>query len=88
MWVPLSPKKPGEAGHESGNPHLDVDKILAIWRKSVPVEVRRRWVVIDPDEKDRTVEIADPTALLPRNIKIVPPTRVVRASDEAEEVER
>lgn len=74
IWIPLSPKASGEEGNERGNPHLDVNKVLAIWRKSVPREIRRRWLVVDPTEKDRAVEVADPTVLLPRNIRIVPPT--------------
>lgn len=80
VWVPLQPKASGEQGNEGGNPHLDVDKVMAIWRKSVPLEKRRQWLVIDPSRKDRSVEVADPTQLLPRNIRIVPPTRTADAA--------
>lgn len=53
IWVPLRPKKSGETGHERGNPHVDVDKVLAIWRASVPEEERRKWHVVDPAPADR-----------------------------------
>lgn len=72
LWVPLSPVASGEEGNERGNPHLDVAKVLDIWRKSVPRQVRRKWVIVDPISRDRSVEIEDPTKILPRNIRIVP----------------
>lgn len=74
VWVPLSPKASGAEGNENGNPHLNVAKVLDIWRKSVPRQTRRQWLVADPNERDRAVEVADPTRLLPRGIRIVPPT--------------
>ena len=82
IWVPLNPKEPGEAGNENGNPHLNVETVLALWRRSVPKELRRQWMIVDPAKKDRTIAVTDPTALLPRNIKIVPPSRVARAAEE------
>ncbi len=48
LWAPLSPKASGKKGNESGNPHVDVSEVLAIWRDSVSDEVRRSWAVIDP----------------------------------------
>ncbi len=59
LWVPLRPKASGQPGHERGNPYIDVETILAIWRDSVPAETRRQWLIVDPAEKDR---LADPTA--------------------------
>ena len=79
VWVPLAPKKAGAAGNEGGNPHLDVDVVLSLWRQSVSKESRRRWMIVDPLKNDRVIEVQDPTALLPRNIRIVPPTRTARA---------
>jgi hypothetical protein len=38
---------------------VDVEKVLAIWRASVPAEVRRQWLVIDPHELDRVRGSAD-----------------------------
>jgi hypothetical protein len=54
IWLPLQPKASGETGHERGNPHVDVKKVLAIWRASVPEEERRQWHVVDPAPEDRT----------------------------------
>ena len=53
LWVPLQPKASGQPGHERGNPYIDVRRILAIWRASVPEEKRRDWFVIDPAKEDR-----------------------------------
>jgi len=47
LWVPLSPKRAGEDGNEKGNPFVEVDKVLALWRKSVPQDVRDQWFCID-----------------------------------------
>ena len=51
LWVPLRPKKGGSEGNERGNPHVDVDEVLAIWRQSVTDEVRRSWAIIDPPNR-------------------------------------
>lgn len=48
LWVPLSPKDPGKKGNERGNPHVDIDTVLALWRQSVPEELRDDWAIIDP----------------------------------------
>jgi hypothetical protein len=72
VWVPLKPQNPGEEGNQNGNPYIDVEKVLAIWRRSVSTEKRRQWVIVDPTALDRAVEVDDPTALLPKNIRIAP----------------
>lgn len=71
VWVPLKPKRSGEPGNDGGNPHLDVDKVLSIWRQSVPVKHRREWMIVDPADKDRSLVVPDPSRMLPRNIRIV-----------------
>ncbi len=81
VWVPMSPKQSGEEGNEGGNPHVDVSKVMEIWRQSVSRDVRRQWLIVDPTEQDRAVEVADPTRILPRNIRIVPSTRTAEAND-------
>jgi len=81
VWVPLSPKQSAEKGNESGNPYVDVSKVMEIWRKSVSRDVRRRWLIVDPTEQDRAVEVSDPTRILPRNIRIVPPARTAESTD-------
>lgn len=64
LWIPLSPKESGQPGHERGNPYIKVDNILAIWRDSVPAEVRKKWLVIDQPEADRVNEIPEGLASL------------------------
>jgi hypothetical protein len=81
LWMPLSPKPAGEDGNEAGNPYVDVNKVLAIWRNSVPRETRRRWLNVDPTREDRSVVVDDPTRILPRNIRIVPPAVTADAGD-------
>jgi hypothetical protein len=49
LWTPLRPAQGGQAGNERGNPHLDVSEVLAMWRESVPEELRRKWLNIDED---------------------------------------
>ena len=58
LWVPLRPKASGKEGNERGNPHLDVNEVLAIWRKSVSDGVRRKWVIIDPPNQVPRMTVA------------------------------
>lgn len=53
LWVPLQPKQAGRPGNERGNPHINVDQILAMWRESVPTETRMKWFTVDPSPADR-----------------------------------
>lgn len=55
VWVPLRPKRSGAAGNESGNPYVNVDSVLALWRNSVSAETRNEWFNVDPTEADRIV---------------------------------
>ncbi len=56
LWAPLNPVQAGEKGNERGNPHIDVKEVLAIWRESVPEELRKKWWNIDPADEDRILE--------------------------------
>jgi hypothetical protein len=56
LWAPLKPIQGGQKGNERGNPHIDVKEVLAIWRASVPEELRKKWPNIDPTEEDRLPE--------------------------------
>lgn len=49
LWIPLRAAQGGQAGNERGNPHLDVDEVLSLWRDSVPEELRQKWGNIDED---------------------------------------
>jgi hypothetical protein len=48
LWVPLYPAKGGTSGNPRGNPHINVDEVLAIWRASVSDDSVAGWVNIDP----------------------------------------
>ena len=52
LWTPLQPVQGGEEGNARGNPHIDVKEVLALWRESVPEELRNKWWNIDPTEED------------------------------------
>jgi hypothetical protein len=52
LWTPLQPVQGGAEGNERGNPHLDLNEVLAIWRESVPEEARKQWLNVDPTEED------------------------------------
>ena len=55
LWVPMKPSKGGTEGNEDGNPHIDPDTILDIWRASVPESVRNSWYVVDPWPEDAVI---------------------------------
>jgi hypothetical protein len=53
LWIPIHPAQGGEEGNKRGNPHVDVKKVLALWRLSVSQDLRSKWFNIDPTEEDR-----------------------------------
>jgi hypothetical protein len=65
LWIPIRPKPSRAKGNEMGNPYVSVDRVLAIWRASVPKEEREKWLVIDPHPADRVLQVADVETLLP-----------------------
>ncbi|MCA9121407.1 MAG: hypothetical protein H6822_07680 [Planctomycetaceae bacterium] len=52
LWTPLHPVQGGTPGNDRGNPHIDVKEVLAMWRESVPEELRSKWWNIDPTKED------------------------------------
>ena len=84
LWVPLRPKASGRQGNERGNPYVDVNKVLAIWRASVDEETRKKWPVIDPAPEDRILDVAAIDTLIPVQDPDNPPSRdpVVREPSE------
>ena len=56
LWVPLHPVNGRQEGNERGTPYVDVKNVLSIWRRSVPDELRQKWLNIDPTEEDRIPE--------------------------------
>jgi len=62
LWTPLHPAPGGQEGNERGNPHVDVNEVFAIWRESVPEDVRKKWVNIDVREEAETAASVQETA--------------------------
>jgi hypothetical protein len=65
LWMPLRPKQGKQPGNQRGNPHVDVNKVLAIWRASVSDDIRKKWPIIDPPEEDRVEEFVGLETLAP-----------------------
>ena len=55
LWVPLMPTPGGQEGNEPGNPHLDVNEVLAMWRESAPEDRRKDWFTVDAAADDQIV---------------------------------
>ncbi len=71
LWAPLAPAQPGKPGNERGNPHIDVNEILAIWRASVSEETRGKWLNINPTKEDMVeIESEDATTPTQEDIKV------------------
>jgi hypothetical protein len=71
LWVPLQPKPAGQDGNEGGNPHVDVDMVLALWRASVSEETRRKWMIVDPSRQDRVIELDEQPQLVARGTEVI-----------------
>jgi hypothetical protein len=65
LWLPLRPKQGRQTGNEMGNPHVDVNQVLAIWRESAAPEERQKWLIADPAREDRIFDVADVKTLIP-----------------------
>jgi hypothetical protein len=62
LWTPLKPAQGGDERNPRGNPHLNIKEVLAIWRESVPEDLRKKWLNIDPTEEDRVLPPAQTLA--------------------------
>lgn len=80
LWTPLRPKAGGKKGNERGNPYVDIDRVLAIWRDSVGKDVRENWVHVDPVSEDRLAESVQLTHLRPAQ----PDTVALAAASDAD----
>ena len=65
LWLPLRPKQGRQKGNESGNPYVDVNQVLAIWRESASPEEREQWLIVDPAREDRVSNVANVKTLVP-----------------------
>jgi hypothetical protein len=48
LWIPIAPVQGGQEGNERGNPHVDVETVLALWRDSVTEDEEEQWVNVWP----------------------------------------
>jgi hypothetical protein len=84
LWVPVRPKQGRQPGNERGNPHVDVDQVLALWRESVPAEIRNKWPVVDPPAEDRIADTSQLVGLIPLQERAAPADQVASAADAEE----
>ncbi len=54
LWVARYPAPGGQEGNKQGNPHLDVNEVLSLWRNSVDQELVDKWVNVEPVKPERT----------------------------------
>jgi hypothetical protein len=47
LWIPRSPVQGGEENNKRGNPHVDVNEVIALWRASVPQDLVSQWVMVN-----------------------------------------
>ncbi len=71
IWVPTAPVQGGMKGNERGNRHVSVKQVLALWRASVPEEIRTKWPVINPPAEDRLLVVKDTERIIPKGFSIV-----------------
>jgi hypothetical protein len=64
LWIPVRPKAAGQEGNERGNPYVDVDQVLALWRASVSEESRQKWLNIDPAAGDPGITLEKQVTLV------------------------
>ncbi|MBI2479746.1 MAG: hypothetical protein HYV60_14270, partial [Planctomycetia bacterium] len=84
LWVPLSPKPPGQRGNEDGNPYINTETILSLWRESSSSEARAVWLNVEPTEiidRDRlqspVAEVVVAELEASEQSKVEAPSRVV-----------
>jgi len=78
LWMPLQPKASGKPGNERGNPHVSVDEVRAIWRDSVPKDVRLTWLIADPAPLDQVDEVGQVANMSP----LQEPAKMTETGDE------
>ena len=75
LWTPLKPAQGGHERNKRGNPHLDIKEVLAIWRESVPEDLRKKWLNIDPTEEDRMLPPTEAVAVTEKPADAQPPPK-------------
>ncbi|MCH5375345.1 MAG: hypothetical protein JJ992_15340, partial [Planctomycetes bacterium] len=87
LWLPLQPKQARQQGNEAGNPYLSTQAILALWRDSVPEDVRQRWVVIDPTSEDNQLVMSNSDNLIPLGYSIHQQEEAITQADPPESMD-
>jgi hypothetical protein len=67
LWVALTPVQGGQEGNERGNPYVDVEQVLSLWRDSVSPEIVDKWVnvqwrpedAVEPQLDEEQLAVAD-----------------------------
>jgi hypothetical protein len=65
LWVPLRPVQGGKEGNERGNPYVDVNEVVSIWRDSVPEDILAKWQNIDSGQEPAPQVASAPSAGAP-----------------------
>lgn len=55
LWVPRQLAPSGSEGNRNGNPYVNTEAVLAMWRESASEDTRQAWWNIDPTEADAIV---------------------------------
>ena len=62
LWAPLAPTQGGKKRNEMGNPHINLEEVLTLWRKSVHDDkLIAKWINVDP-RVPKTAKPADEIA--------------------------
>ena len=75
LWIPLAPVQGGEEGNERGNPYVDVNEVVALWRASVPQDLVDQWVMINETPKQPAPvegESPEPTEIAANSEAVAP----------------
>ncbi len=63
LWIPRAPVQGGEEDNKRGNPHVDVNEVVALWRASVPQDLVSQWVMVNDRPEQPTAESAEVAAV-------------------------
>jgi hypothetical protein len=85
LWVALTPVQGGQEGNERGNPHVDVEQVVSLWRDSVSPEIVDKWVNVEWRPEDALAPQLDEEQLAAADDENVEPQDEVEdsASDES-----
>jgi hypothetical protein len=62
LWLAQRPAQGGTKNNKQGNPHLDINRVLALWKASVDDDAMKNWVNVDLTPPPVAAEPADAVA--------------------------